>query len=89
MAWIPCQTLQGIAAIRGWRNPANRSGPVEPADSRVAARDCRPTAEGDCVVAGIERFKVVLADRTRPQDARAEAFASSSGGDGSSGRRHS
>jgi nuclease S1 len=44
------------------------------AASYVVARDCHPTAHGDCVVAAIERMRSVLANRRAPVGARAEAL---------------
>lgn len=38
------------------------------------ARDCATPREGDCVVAAIERFRSVLADRSRNKQDRAEAL---------------
>lgn len=43
-------------------------------DDYVAARDCAPSDRGDCAIAAIERFRKVLADRTAPAAARAEAL---------------
>jgi len=40
----------------------------------LAERDCAATAAGDCIVAAIERFRVVLADSSRPRDERREAL---------------
>jgi hypothetical protein len=37
------------------------------------SRDCVLPRDGDCVIAAIERFRLVLMDRTRTQDERAEA----------------
>jgi hypothetical protein len=39
----------------------------------LAARDCVLPREGDCVIAAIERFRLVLVDRTRDKHERAEA----------------
>jgi nuclease S1 len=39
-----------------------------------AQRDCAPEAQGDCVIAAIERFGRVLADRQRPESERADAL---------------
>jgi hypothetical protein len=48
---------------------------IDLADNRYdAARDCRPTPHGDCVIAATERFKRVLADSNRTQNERAEAL---------------
>ena len=40
----------------------------------IADRDCDETAQGDCVVAAIERYRHVLADRSRPRAERREAL---------------
>ena len=39
-----------------------------------AARDCQPSPKGDCILAGIDRFAAILADRAKPDAARAEAL---------------
>lgn len=40
----------------------------------IAERDCEETAQGDCIVAAIERYRHVLADRSRPRAERREAL---------------
>lgn len=44
------------------------------ATSYDPGRDCRPDAEGDCIVAAIGRARTALADRGRPRAERAEAL---------------
>jgi hypothetical protein len=39
-----------------------------------AARDCRPSPKGDCVIAEIERARAVLADAGRAKEERVEAL---------------
>ncbi len=39
-----------------------------------AARDCRPTQTGDCIVAAIARARAELADRSRPAAERGESL---------------
>jgi hypothetical protein len=39
-----------------------------------AARDCQPSPQGDCILAAIDRFAAILADRAKPDAARAEAL---------------
>ncbi|MFB3853581.1 MAG: S1/P1 nuclease [Vicinamibacterales bacterium] len=38
-------------------------------------RDCRPSAEGDCIVAAINRLSDALRDRGKPEAERAQALA--------------
>jgi nuclease S1 len=78
---VPDQTLTDVA---NWADDIRSERPeterwhfvnIELADRRYdAARDCRRTSHGDCVIAATERFKHVLADPRRKQSERAEAL---------------
>jgi hypothetical protein len=81
------QSLLGadtLASISTWADEVRRNRPETynwhfvdiPADAKGydAARDCRPSAKGDCVIAELERARIVLADRNNRKDERVEAL---------------
>jgi hypothetical protein len=73
-----------LASVASWADDVRSSRPEtarwhfvdipREASRYDAARDCAPEAQGDCVIAAIERFRQVLADRRRPESERAEAL---------------
>jgi len=79
---------QSLADVSGWADEIRRERPETtnwhfvdiPRDTHEgvvrydAARDCKPSPHGDCVVAEIERTEAVLADKTRSKAERAEAL---------------
>ena len=81
------QSLLGtdtLATISTWADEVRRNRPETynwhfvdiPADAKGydAARDCRPSPKGDCVIAEIERARIVLADLNGRKDERIEAL---------------
>jgi hypothetical protein len=73
-----------LASVASWADDVRNSRPEtarwhfvdipRQATGYDARRDCVPEAQGDCVIAAIERFKRVLADEQRPEPERAEAL---------------
>jgi hypothetical protein len=73
-----------LASVASWADDVRSSRPetarwhfvdIPREESHYEARrDCAPDAQGDCVIAAIERFRRVLADRRRPESERAEAL---------------
>ncbi len=73
-----------LAAVASWADDVREQRPettlwhfvnIPRRATRYApARDCRSTPLGDCIVAAIERFKGVLADRAAESASRAEAL---------------
>lgn len=74
----------GLPAVADWADEIRKDRPETaswhfvniPRDQRDydPARDCAIPREGDCVVAAIERFRSVPADRSRNKQDRAEAL---------------
>jgi len=73
-----------LASVAGWADQIATQRPETvnwhfvnipyAASSYDPVRDCRPTPKGDCVVAAIERFKAILADRSQSRRRRSEAL---------------
>lgn len=81
------QTLLGtqtLADVTTWADEVRRDRPETynwhfvdiPAEAAGydAARDCKPTPKGDCVIAEIGRAEAILADTSKSNEDRAEAL---------------